>query len=546
MNRILYRILQPYHAEHRSRYVWQFLGIRAGSVGVVLALWGTPNSSIAQADSAGRASSTVLAMTSAEKLPPLPSRTITPNEVNGLLFIGQTGHYTVQERAERRAMEWARQFTAALDTDPAHASETQIFSLAMLYLALGHDSVTKRIVDTRLATSGLSLRQRAGTLKFAAHAFVRTTPAGDVDLSAARPYLDRLEAMSDSVNFTKADAHLDLVSAYFQTGQGAQVVAEWHRAMRWAATLPFWKRTNFGVDGYEMVADVLLGDPHQRPVIDSLGTFLLSLAHASPAELAMDEGKPQPQMHLIEQDTRDYIQRRIEGLRGIGVPAPPVVATHWFNTTPPSQMRPDDAPLARGLPFGDGKIRVVELGAWWCDGCKLAAPLLQQLRSEFVDSAAHGQQPWQRTPVEFVYMSDAPQRWGGKDCTPDESAEHMRKLYVDFMQLTTLPIGVWAGPVDDTVSDPGNRVARGEPNAGRYIMDGYPLFIVVDGHGVLRFRQYGLDMVAMRRVVTYLQKEAHRQATPATLRATTSSTPAPIPASVRPVVVYEPVRRGES
>jgi hypothetical protein len=119
-----------------------------------------------------------------------------------------------------------------------------------------------------------------------------------------------------------------------------------------------------------------------------------------------------------------------------------------------------------------------------------------------------------RADIDVWYMSQSEQRWGAKECTPDESAEHIKKYYVDHHK-SQVPMGVWAPPVDDTTSEPGAVLARKHPTFEGYRISGVPVFVVVDGQGRVRRIIHGVMPQLKENIsslVTYLLAEAKRSA----------------------------------
>jgi thiol-disulfide isomerase/thioredoxin len=186
----------------------------------------------------------------------------------------------------------------------------------------------------------------------------------------------------------------------------------------------------------------------------------------------------------------------------LGQPAPTAVATHWYNA--PAPVTPSDAaPGARQIVYGDGKIRVFEFGGVSCSSCLAVMPIMQKVAERF------------RPAVDVWYMSLSEQRWGAQDCTPDESAEHIRKYYVEHHK-SKVPMAVWAPPVDDTTRARGAVLQRPNPTFEAYRIEAVPVFAVVDGAGRLRRFIVGggskleNDLVS---ILTFLIAEAKRNST---------------------------------
>jgi hypothetical protein len=107
--------------------------------------------------------------------------------------------------------------------------------------------------------------------------------------------------------------------------------------------------------------------------------------------------------------------------------------------------------------------------------------------------------------VELLYLEKTEGGWG-KPVEPDEEAAHLAHWLLDIKHVK-YPVAIWAGPLD-TLFDGGTE-PRTAPFWKKMMGHGTPLFVVTDGHGVVRFRVEGYTPTwePYRRVVNILITE---------------------------------------
>jgi len=437
-------------------------------------------------------------------------------------LVSDTGAKTV---LKRRLTRWIDETTSM-----PSVTGLQLDAAGQLYAVAGQNDKARHAFDTRLATPSLSLADKAYTLFTAIAAFADGDDS--TRMGIALDYLKRLDALDVSQRPTKFKGYVQIALAYEDAGRGMLGLPYLLHAFPMLSAMTFEERSELKytpdqIDArlaFVKLAEIVGGDPSKRHVIDSIGAYILPLMKAGPELLARDKGMQYPMYAQMSQFMTERFQSEIQLQANVGRQAPPSIATHWYNAPAPSTPS-DAAPQAHQLDKKEGIIRVLELGGLGCEGCLHMLPKMERLRTQFPQG------------VEFWYLSDSRQRWGATESTPDESAEHIRKYYV-VRHHVTLPMGVWAPPVDDSVSDPGVLVARAHPTFQAYGIVGIPVFVVIDGHGIVRRMLYGGSQTEriIATVVTHLLAESRQGAASAAPPAPTA--PAVTPPSVSPAAVH--------
>jgi len=377
----------------------------------------------------------------------------------------------VESALKRRAQYWVAQFE--------HTSSigVQQDAMAELYLAAGDVAHAQRTFDARIATPGITLADRSYTLLRAVQLLADAHDT--VRIRLALSYQRQLDALPAAANVAKYKGRVMLGQAYYNVGDGSSAVSHLLSALALIHDIPFEQReevmssTTRATNALTMITEIWSADSTMHTRTDSLGAYLLAQFKATPEQLARDKDLHMSAGYGIRTSYwTEAVNQILARNAYVGRPAPPAVATHWYNAAAP--VTPNaSAPGAKQVNSGDGVIRVFEFGGLGCSACLEKLPIMERIRARFNGA------------VGVWYMAKAEQRWGATDCTPDESAEHIRKYYVVHHNVT-LPIGVWAPPVDDSTTEPGALLARKHPTFDAYKIEGIPVFVVVDGHGIVR------------------------------------------------------------
>jgi hypothetical protein len=439
---------------------------------------------------------------------------VTPADRFGQLNLIRTSIDTIngapqavaKDDVARANAELAHRWLAQLGPTPV--SGLQLDDAGELQLMAGADTAARRAFHRRLATPVLSHADSLYTLSTA----VRVFAAGAVpDSTRARmqdalAFLARLDTMaiktpqSASARRARYVAHLRIAQAYADAGSTERAVAQLMQTLSLNAGLSFEDVNALRLlgpqGGYIMLVQLIGADLSKRRLIDSIGTAILSLMHAPADNLTLDQSAGAEYAYSAASMTA-FMKQNIATFAYVGRRAAPVIGTHWYNAPAPARAYPAVA-NARQLPIGNGKIFVLEFGNMGCPGCLDKLPMMQRLKSRFND-------------VEFWYVADAPQRWGATDLTPDQSGDLLRKYYVVHHKVS-LPMAVWAGPVTDSVSAPGQVFALLSPTVTAYNPTGNPFFVVVDGTGIVRWVTYPTSQLEaqLTSLVTHLVAETER------------------------------------
>jgi hypothetical protein len=170
------------------------------------------------------------------------------------------------------------------------------------------------------------------------------------------------------------------------------------------------------------------------------------------------------------------------------------VATHWLNQPVPP-LHSDAAPNARIKRLDDGVIRIIGIGWKTCPWCGKA---VAEMRHWVLPAG-----------VEREYISFTEGVWGNKPVEPAEEAEHLINYFVKVKRVN-YPVAIWAGPLD-TLFD-GGVTPRPAPWWKAMLGNEGPLFVVTDGHGIVRFRFPGYSTYApYKRIIDILVAERARQ-----------------------------------
>jgi hypothetical protein len=342
------------------------------------------------------------------------------------------------------------------------------------------ETFAKAQIAARLATRGLSLTDKAHTLRMAVEAF-GADPHSPDRLPVAEGYLKDLEAMGDAVAAWQYDARQTLIATYYMLGRSDDVIRQGTKAIELLPRIPYADR-NFNDlgDMYGPTIEALAGKAGTRQQIDRLNAILRVAAVPAPNLIASDsayywlaEGMPQSIEHLISGNAR------------LGTSAAPLTAHYWIN---PSR----DSTTVR---VNDGKIRIVELANTGCPGCVFAMYGMQRLYAKFP----------QIEPVMVTFTSGS---WANRLVEPAEEVAHLTDFFVNSTKVT-FPVGIWAGK--KIPNEDGGMSPMGSINNVNYPTFGKPMLWVIDGHGKIRriFTGYGMETYTqLQSTIEFLLREA--------------------------------------
>lgn len=445
---------------------------------------------------AGLTASTVVAQQSAI----LDQVVTAAEETRGLQLYSVVGLMNGRQRIPRDQFdtairEHASNWVASLQRKPVRG--IQLDPMGTLFIAAGQDELAKRQFAARLGVRDLSVADRAYTLLLAISAF-GAKASDTARMQTALTYLQRLDALPASEVGIQFLGHVRIARAYYMNGDGSHVVSHLTKAFSLVPTIPFEQR-RWGWDGgisesFVLLADVLSGRTNGRTQIDSIGAWLLTHAHASPALIAKDS----VYITMSRGNTRVF-KTTLQLVSHLGRQAPAITAHYWWNTTPPVPANSNHS-AATSKMLNDGIIRVMMYGHFGCQGCLATLPKFDHMR--------------ETTPstIEMWYVTMGDGYWGATPCTPDEEAQHLRHYYT-IRKKYKLLIALWVGGRITDID--GGTGQEGSPSFAAYPIQGFPWFIVTDGRGIVRHISFGFSETLLKNVVTYLVAESEQSSSSA-------------------------------
>jgi hypothetical protein len=411
------------------------------------------------------------------------------------------GHLVMRRDSVVAAVDsMARAWVVALQRDGHQPHRIELFSMAILHVHAGQDAEARRRIAEWLAMPGLSATDRAWILANSVALFLdwqnlHDPPPSPAHIAIAREYLAQLEAQppATSVGFLFG-ALTNFMETYMSLGATDTAVQYGRRAFALPAHTTDYRARLEMATSSELFSFALalsaFPDRYQYTV-DSVITMLRGYVMAPvPANDAQRPGFLQ-----FVNDTRHFFEDGVKLLRTIGQPAVPLIATHWFNQVPPPTLS-DSAPGARLKRQDDGIIRVIGFGFFECPWCQIAMHDFESFQHKLPAGA------------ECLFYERSGGAWGNDLVEPAEEAEHLRHYYIERKHYT-YPIAVWAGAKE--MNEDGGRVPHFSPTMRQYGFFGGPYFVIIDGHGILRYKAGGWSERRILRVVNQLVTERHHQ-----------------------------------
>jgi len=425
------------------------------------------------------------------------------------------GHMVMQHDSTRRLTDsLIRHWVTSVRTQPI--SHLQQVPMLNLEARAGDLAAVQQHVTTLLAAPHRSDEERIWILDSAIRGLMAAGGAtvGDTVPSAAafqlaRTYEKTLARMSsgaagDLARATRVGALMMFMGRAWADHDVAQAVRDGWQAYAVLAAIPSYEVRAQMVGSPTQVlpqvrpshldfAALLAGQPQNRAALDSL-TRLLERALVLPPALAAQD----PSLQQLEQDMRESLSGMMQVISMYGRPAPPLVATHWFNQAIPGALAPAELAGATGSavrlkPMNDGHIHIIVFGFYACPAGKEAAQALQRLLPTLPRS------------VDAQYYVTTNGSWGGELVDPDVEAEHLRRYYMEYYKLT-FPVAVWAGKKIPTPDE--GMLPETSPVAQALHFSICPTIVVVDGRGMVRFYKIGSSAIdQLRGVVTLLDGE---------------------------------------
>jgi len=370
-----------------------------------------------------------------------------------------------------------RSWLAGLYRNGTPASRQRL-NVAAMQFQVERDADAEQSIAAFLAAPDVTIRDTLLAWRVAVGLFTGTMHGAKPRperMAIGRRYLQRLEAMPIAVAGAQLfNARFFMMDAFIRAGETDSAIASGLRNFAMVSQMPDFEQRirSAGSSGVYLfkLCQALVGRPGGLARVDSLLTALHQTFIVPPALAARDTA-----MIRLAQMEKDWFMEPEARIRMIGRPAPALVATHWFNQTPPSKPS-TAAPNARELSLDDGTIRIIGFG-WF--GCPACAATMAKLQND---------QQLLPKGVKLMYYEWTQGNWGSDFVEPEEEVGHLKHYWIERKHYT-FPIAIWAGPKDSTQG--GGLLPRESPTKATLKITEGPTFIVVDGHGVIRYRQPG-------------------------------------------------------
>jgi len=381
----------------------------------------------------------------------------------------------------------------------------EFLSMARLYVRVHRDDEAQRMIDRWLATPNLSRHDQAWALARGVELFVdqhidENAEPPSARFVRARHYLDQLKARPLlDVALPLYTAHIALMRAYMHVENSADAATE-----GFAAYAALEHVDDYAARSTALLDDAILvpfavavsGTPDGRRMLDSMRGVWHAMLKTSPAERARD-----PLYKYFDQIQNEQFAQ-LESMLNIGQQAPPILGTHWLNQSTPA-VPSSVAAGARSKSLADGIVRILEFGDWDCHACHHSWDDLQRMQGTLPAGA------------ELLMIEKGLGRWSGVAVEPDVEAHALMHHFVEFKHYT-FPIVLWVPPKVTTWE--GGRVPIAFPTWDQFGIFARPAFFVVDGHGIIRFRQEGLGAEGEKRLLKVVNMLLHEHSNAATVR----------------------------
>lgn len=420
---------------------------------------------------------------------------ILSDSIHGHFFPVLHGHFiTNSDSVDQFLRPQIQGWLAAFEKAPAQVAGVRLLDLASLYLFDQRDSAAQQCIRTWLATPNLTHHDIVWSYGVAIKLFVRgrgdsaTSPAR---LAVAKSYLATLEAMPrDSlVDAAVFFGRWDIADAAKRAGDISDAVRMGLHAYAIVPNVSSYSERAALAASFELVGlgMMLAGQPRGRLILDSLIAVLRTAVKPPPEVLR------RPLDARFAEDCKRWLEGNVAQLDRIGKPMVPLLATHWFNQSPPSTPM-DTVTHARRRPLDDGVIRLIDFGYMGCPSCIA--------KQKYWETAQHALPKG----VEYHYYlwGGTPGYWGADPVDPDIEAEHLKQFYLTSKHFT-FPFEVWCAPKAPTVE--GGLVSLPSPTLQDLGIATSGL-IVVDGRGIIRYMGGGgRGDVVLWRVIAQLVAE---------------------------------------
>jgi hypothetical protein len=366
-----------------------------------------------------------------------------------------------------------------------------------------NEATAQQKIAQRLATPGLSLADRAYTYAAAVSDFSDWRYPDR--LPTAEEYMTALSKLGTAAALWQLQARYTMVKTYKMLGKSDAVIRHGMQAIKLMPQAAYGDQlAGFGVAG-EML-DALSGMPDAQAQLDTIAAILKASIDPPAALLVQDSAGVVYVQGIAQNAYNMWIKQRSL----LGQVGEPFVAQYWVN-----RGSTDSA----SIPLNDGKIRIVELFSYGCDGCVGELSVLERIK--------------RRNPnIEVMGITWTFGNWGNRAVEAKEEARALGEQFITRKKFT-LPIGIWYSKFEEGEYGYDGVKAWTGGNYDNYPATGKATFMIIDGKG--RVRRYMLGggeeaEIEMERTVQFLQKEA--AAKQVSLSGSPSNAPSGAPSSV--------------
>jgi thiol-disulfide isomerase/thioredoxin len=408
----------------------------------------------------------------------LPARAQTanaPQTLNECLTAAQTYVRTQYEAArkggerpnfaeiEKQKVELARTCAAKFTLE---AIEDQaLMKLAALYAEAKQPEQATAAIKKYLAIKDLAEEQRAMALAQAV-SLALAPPMSDEKGRQIDEYVRQLDALSETVNRQKFDAHFQLCMYYRGADVDAQIIAHGERVLALLPKLSPEDATRLRprmVSIYTSLAEVYAGREEIEPA--------LAILKRGQEELKNETNAPYAQKALAS---------TIERYSLVGRAAPKIEGENWINA--PASLKQAEL---------QGQVTIMQFTAHWCGPCRKSYPSMLSLHNRYIQK---GLQVLFATQLYGFFENQ-------QELTPEAEIAADQRYYTEHHGL---PFKVVIQRVAPRTAN--NQAPAEETNETRYFVSGIPQIMVIDKKGVVRLIMIGWDPANDARLTRLLER----------------------------------------
>lgn len=328
--------------------------------------------------------------------------------------------------------------TCAAKFDPKTVSSADFTALINLYRFYGDTTKAFEVVQRGIDEPNPP-RQRAELLVLAIRLATTGAQPGSDTLARAETFMRQLDAMPNSLDSLKVQAHQVLLNEYDYKDADDMIR---HHALAELAILRRTPMPAASLHAYVALARTAGDFGHPDSALMILDRAEREITGTLPPAQLASELAPYRAMYKL-----------------VGEHGAAISATHWIN-----------APANQGdVTVGNGKVTLIQFTAHWCAPCRNSYPGFKRLAARYTNA-----------PVDIVFSTGLYGQFESKQMDQASELAADRDYYVGRWGI---PFKIAVQPVD----------ARGTINEMRYAVYGIPQIVVIDKRGVIRQITIGWD-----------------------------------------------------